>query len=237
VLPSRRAAITAGVDGVVKEVLRREGDRVAAGEVVATLKDEGYRATLAETAAALAIAEGDIARHTEEGDAAAMFEARSRRDQALARRALAEEQLGKTQLRAPVAGVLVTPHIEQRIGQALARGAELAVVADAGSVTAEVAVPESEAALLKAGQPVALKMNSFPTRVFRGAVERVGAELRQEGEESFVIAEARVENPDAALKAGMLGTGKVSAGTRPLGYALLRKPLRYLWLKIWPLLP
>lgn len=237
VLPSRRAAVTAGVDGVVREVLHREGDRVQAGDVVAVLKDEAYRATLAQASAALAIAESDIARHTQEGDAAAMFEARSRRDEEKARQALAEEQLGKTLLRAPVAGILVTPHIEQRIGQALARGTEFALVADAGSVTAEVSIPESDAALLKTGQPVALKLNAYPTRVFRGSVERVGAELRQEGEESFVIAEARVENRDAQLKAGMLGTGKVSSGTKPLGYALLRKPLRYLWLKIWPALP
>jgi RND family efflux transporter MFP subunit len=237
VLPSRRASITAAVDGVVKEVLRREGDRVAAGDVVATLKDEGYRAGLAEAGAALAIAESDVARHTQEGDAASMFEARSRRDEQRARRALAEEQLARTVLRAPVAGVLITPHIEQRVGQALARGAELAIVADTGTVTAEVAVPEAEAALVQAGQPVALKMNPFPTRVFRGKVERVGAELRQEGEESFVIAEARVENPSEALRAGMLGSGKVATTTRPLGYALFRKPLRYLWLKLWPLLP
>ncbi len=237
VLPARRAAVTAAVDGVVKEVLRREGDRVAAGDVVATLKDESYRAALAEASAALAIAESDVAQHTQEGDAAAMFEARTRRDEQRARRALAEERLARTILRAPVSGVLITPHIEQRVGQALERGAELAIVADTGTVTAEVAVPESDAALVAAGQPVALKMNPFPTRVFRGAVERVGAELRQEGDQSFVIAEARVENPGDALRAGMLGTGKVAAATRPLGYALFRKPLRYLWLKIWPLLP
>ena len=236
-LPARRATVTAGVDGVVKEVLRREGDRVEAGDVVATLKDEAYRATLAEAAAALAIAESDIARHTQQGDAAAMFEARSRRDEQRARRALAEEQLSKTQLRAPAAGILVTPHIEQRVGQALSRGAEFAIIADTARVTAEVAVPESEAALVHTKQAVALKMNPFPNRVFRGSVDRLGAELRQEGEASFVIVEAGVENPDGLLKAGMLGMGKVSAKTRPLGYALLRKPLRYLWLKIWPLLP
>ena len=237
VLPERRAAVTAAVDGVVKEVLHREGDRVAAGDVIATLKDEAYRAALAEARAGLAIAESDVAQHTQEGDAAAMFEARARRDEQRARRALAEEQLARTALRAPVAGVLITPHIEQRVGQALARGAELAIVADTDSVTAEVAVPESDAALVEPGQPVALKMNPFPTRVFRGSVVRVGAELRQEGGESFVIAEAKVDNGGDALRAGMLGVGKIAARTRPLGYALFRKPLRYLWLKIWPLLP
>jgi RND family efflux transporter MFP subunit len=236
-LPARRAAITAAVDGVVREVLHREGDRVAAGEVVATLKDEVYRAALAEATAALAIAESNVAQHTQEGDAGAMSEAQSRREELRARRALAEEQLAKTLLRAPAAGVLVTPHIEQRVGQALARGAEFAVVADAGTVTAEVAVPESDAALVKPGQSIAFKLNPYPTRVFRGELRRVGAELRQEGEESFVIAEAAVPNPDLTLRAGMLGTAKVSVGARPLGAALLRKPLRYLWLKIWPLLP
>jgi RND family efflux transporter MFP subunit len=237
VLPVRRAAVTAGVDGVIKEVLHREGDRVADGEVVATLNDEQYRAALAEASAALAIAESDVARYTQDGNAAAMFEARARREEQRARRAFAEEQLAKTSLRAPAAGILVTPHIEQRIGQALVRGAEFAIVADTARVTAEVAVPESDAALVRADQPVALKMNPFPTRVFRGKVERVGAELRQEGEESFVIVEARIENADGALRAGMLGMGKVSAATRPIGYAFLRKPSRYFWLKIWPMLP
>jgi RND family efflux transporter MFP subunit len=236
-LPGRRVAVNAGVDGVVKEVLRREGDRVQEGEVIATLKDESYQASLAAARSALAIAESEVALHTQTGDAGAMFEAQSRRDELRAKRALAEEQLAKTLLRAPAAGVLVTPHIEQRVGQALSRGAELAVVADAESVTAEVAMPEDDATLVKAGQPVALKMNPFPTRVFRGEVRRVGAELRQEGKESFVIAEARVPNADLSLRAGMLGTAKVSVGTRQLGAALLRKPLRYLWLKIWPMLP
>jgi RND family efflux transporter MFP subunit len=237
VLPARRAAITAAVDGVVREVLHREGDRVEAGDVVATLKDEAYRANLAEAGAALAIAESDVARYTQEGDAAAMFEARSRRDEQRARKALAEEQLARTQLRAPVAGILITPHMEQRVGQAFARGAELAIVADTGSVTAEIAVPEADAALVHAGQPAALKMNPFPTRVFRGSIERVGAELRQEGEESYVLAETRIDNPGDALRPGMLGRGKVASLTRPLGYAIFRKPLRYLWLKLWPLLP
>ncbi len=237
VLPERRAAVTAGVDGIVREVLHREGDRVRQGDVVATLKDESYLAAVAEVQAALDIAESEVARHTQEGDAAAMFEARSRRDEQRARLAFAEEQLSKTHLAAPIAGVIVTPHIEQRVGQALSRGAEFAVIADVGTVTAEVAVPEADAALVRTGEAVALKMNPFPTRVFRGEVRRVGVELRQEGEQSFVIAEARVPNPEQALRAGMLGTAKVSAGHRQLVVAILRKPLRYFWLKIWPLLP
>jgi multidrug resistance efflux pump len=210
---------------------------VAAGEVIATLKDEGYAAALAEARAALRIAESQVAQHTQEGDAAAMFAARSRQEELAARVALEEERLSRTRLRAPIAGVLVTPHIEERVGQSLSAGMELAVVADVETVLAEVAVPEADAALLAPGGAVGLKMNPFPTRTFRGEARRVAAELRQEGEQTFVIVEARVFDADRLLRAGMLGRGKISVGTRRLITAIFRKPLRWLWLKIWPWLP
>ncbi|HSS44182.1 MAG TPA: GAF domain-containing protein, partial [Thermoanaerobaculia bacterium] len=101
VLPGRRAAVTAGVDGAVQEVLHREGDRVEAGEVIATLKDESYRAGLAQARAAFEIAQSEMARQREAGNAAGMFEAQSRRDELLARIALEQERLARTQLRAP----------------------------------------------------------------------------------------------------------------------------------------
>jgi multidrug efflux pump subunit AcrA (membrane-fusion protein) len=111
------------------------------------------------------------------------------------------------------------------------------VVADLQTVTAEVAVPESDVALVRSGEKAALKFNPYPGRLFRGSVDRVGARLRQDGEERFLIAEVSIPNPDGALKTGMLGTGKVSVGTRSVFTALFRRPARYLWNKIWPLLP
>ena len=237
VLPGKRASVTSLVDGVVSAVLHREGDRVEAGEVIATLKTEPYEAALARARSDLALAETDIARSRQEADAAAVFDGESRKREAIAGIALAEDSLARTRLTAPAAGVIVTPRIEERVGQLLSRGAELCVVADLQSVIAEVAVPESEVALVKAGQKTALKFNPYPGRLFRGSVERVAARLRQDGEERFLIAEVAIPNADAQLKTGMLGTGKVSVGTRRVITALFRRPARYLWNKIWPLLP
>jgi RND family efflux transporter MFP subunit len=237
ILPARRASVTAGVEGVIASVVKHEGDRVAAGDVIARLKDEAYQANLAEARAGLAIAESEVARHRESADAAAMFEAQARRDELRAKIALASEEVARTHLTAPVAGIIVTPRIEERVGQLLRRGEELCVVADVALVTAEVAVPESDIPLVRAGQPVTLKINPYPTRTFPGTVARLGAHVREEGEDRFLIAEVRAENPDGLLKTGMLGTGKVWAGRRSIATLLLRKPARYLWKKIWPLLP
>jgi RND family efflux transporter MFP subunit len=236
-LPGHRAAVTSLVDGVVKTVLRREGDTVAAGEVIATLKDESYNASLAEARTAHGIAASEVARARQEGDAAAISDAEARRNQALARIALDEDRLARTLLRAPSSGVILTPRIEERVGQFLARGAELCVVADVHTITAEVAVPESDASLVQAGQKVVLKFNPYAGRTFRGTVARVAARIREEGNERFLIAEASIPNPNGILKTGMLGTGKISVGTRRVITAIFRRPTRYLWSKIWPLLP
>ncbi|HEY7575138.1 MAG TPA: efflux RND transporter periplasmic adaptor subunit, partial [Thermoanaerobaculia bacterium] len=237
ILPGSRASVTAGVDGVVAAVSKHEGDRVAAGEVIAVLRDEAYAAALAESSAALSIASADVARQREAGDAGAMFEAQSRREELEARIALAREELGRTRLRAPVAGIIVTPRIEERVGQFFRRGEELCVIADVGTVTAEVAVPEEDLSLVQPDQRVSMKINTYPTRTFEGQVARLGARVREQGEDRFLIAEVRAENRDGLLKTGMLGTGKIWAGRRSIATLILRKPARWLWRKIWPLLP
>jgi len=236
-VPGRKIPVTATVEGIVASVERREGDRVAAGDVVATLKDDAYRAAEVEARAAEQIAEADVARHRAEGNAGAAGQAAARRDEMRARAAWAEERLAGTRLRAPEAGIVLTPRLDERVGQLLAAGAELAVLAETSALLVEVAVPEDDAMRVKPGQPVSMKMNSYPTRVFRGSVSRVGAVIHAEAGNRFVIAETRVENPEDLLKPGMLGKAKISTGRRPIVVALLRRPARWAAVKLWPLLP
>ncbi|MEP6802094.1 MAG: GAF domain-containing protein [Acidobacteriota bacterium] len=236
ILPGRRAAVTTGVDGTIRSVLHREGDFVPAGEVIATLDPESYRSALADARSAYQIAESDVAKFQEAGDSGAMFDAASRRDEMKAKLAFEEDRFERTSVRAPVAGTIVTPRIEERVGQLLTRGTELCVIADLGTVLAEVAIPETDASLVRRGQFVALKLNPYPTRTFRGKITRPGSHVRQEGDESFVIAEATVENPKD-LQTGMQGVAKVSAERGPIAVAIFRKPVRWIWRKIWPILP
>jgi RND family efflux transporter MFP subunit len=237
VLPGRRAAVTSLVDGVIGSVSRREGDIVGAGDTIATLQSNRYEADVAAARTALEIAESDVSRAAQEGDAGAVADAKARQREARARLALEQERMGWTTLRSPVEGVIATARIDERVGQFLPRGAEFCVVADLTTITAEIAVPESEALLVRPGQKTVLKFNAYPGRTFQGAVRRVAPRVREEGPDRFLIAEAAIPNPGGLIKTGMLGRGKISAGTRPLVVVLFRKPVRYLWTKLWPLLP
>lgn len=237
VVPGLRGTVTAGVDGVVRSVLRREGDPVARGEVVATLEPSIYQASLADAQAEYQIAESEVSRFREAGDSAAMFEASAKRDELKARIALEEDRFANTSLRAPLGGVIVTPRIEERVGQFLKKGSELCVVADTRNVFAEVAVPEVEASRISVGEAVAFKLNTYPTRTFHGEITRVGSFIRDDGKDRFLVCEAKADNPGGLLKTGMLGKAKVSTGNVPIAVAIFRKPLRYFWNKLWPLFP
>ncbi|MEO8430306.1 MAG: GAF domain-containing protein [Acidobacteriota bacterium] len=237
VVPGRRSAVTAGVDGVVRTVRHREGDVVAAGEVLGTLNDEAHQAALAEARAARQIAAGELARARAAGNAATSFQAESRIRELDARVAMEEEQLADTELKAPTAGVIITPRLEERVGQNLERGAEFCVVADVATLTAEIAVAEEDSSLILPGQAVAIKLNPYPTRTFPGVVSRIGARVRQEEKERFVIVEARLDNRQASIKTGTVGSGKIRAGSRSIATLVLRKPARWFYAKIWPLLP
>jgi RND family efflux transporter MFP subunit len=238
ILPGRRSAVTAGVDGTVKSVLHREGDTVQAGEVIATLDPEVYQAALADARAGYMIAAAEALRFQEVADSANMFEAQSKRDELKARIALEEDRLARTSLRAPATGTIVTPRIEDRVGQYLTKGTELCVLADVGSgVLAEVAVPEEDVSLVRQGQRVALKLNPYPTRLFHGTVTRPGSYVREGEKERFLVAEVQIEDHAGLLKTGMQGKAKISTKRIPLIAAILRDPVRWLWNKVWPILP
>jgi multidrug resistance efflux pump len=196
-----------------------------------------YRAALADAQSALAIADSDVARYREAADSAALFEATSKREEMKAKIALEEDRLARTQLVSPAAGVIVTPRIEERVGQYLTKGSEFCVVADVGTVMVEVAVPENDASLIQAGERAAIKLNPYPTRLFHGTVTRPGSHVREEDKDRFIVAEVRIENADGQLKTGMQGKAKVSTVRVPLIAAIFREPVRWVWNKIWPLLP
>jgi len=111
-------------------------------------------------------------------------------------------------------------------------------------IAVEMNVAESEVALVRPGNTVALKLNSFPTSTFQGRVERLSAEtITAEGEQFFVV-RAVFRNPGGQILDGMVGRGKVSAhggwfdsSWYPVGYVLLRSPFNWAWQKAWVMIP
>ena len=95
-------------------------------------------------------------------------------------------------------------------------------------------VPEDQIGRLRLGQPVAVKVMSFPTRTFRGRVSEVGwrgqANLRGR---TFFTVRAEVDNLDRHLRPGMTGLAKATVGRRSAAELLLAPLWRSLSMRLW----
>jgi len=135
---------------------------------------------------------------------------------------------------------VVTPKVEEKVGELLEKGAVFCELVDAQRLALEMNVPETAIDLVHPGAPVTLKLNAFPTRTFAGTVERVSAQaVPIDGAQHFVV-RALFDNPDLTARTGMVGRAKIGAvggwadsGWYPVGYVLLRGPARWFWRTAW----
>jgi RND family efflux transporter MFP subunit len=244
VVPADRRMVTAEVAGVVKRVLVREGQAVTTGTVLAELDASDDRVNLERAQIALAQSRREWEEAEARGDWGAADRARLAARTHQAELELYRLRVEKTRIMAPFSGVVVTPKVEERVGKLLALGEPFCEVVDLQPMAAEMNVPEAEIDLVRPGAPVRLKLNAFPSFTFSGTVERLSAQtVSAEGEQFFVV-RAVFPNPGGKARDGMVGRAKISAGGGwggsgwyPIGYVLLRTPVRSAWRKVWSWLP
>jgi RND family efflux transporter MFP subunit len=226
------ATVAAPVEGNVDKVYVHEGQRVAAGEVLGALNDWQWRANLAAAEAKYQLAMLEMEDDLAHGSARAGTD-RANVNYLRSEAAEARARLESAQLRSPIAGIVVTPNLENAAGEHLDAGAPFAQVLDLNSAVVRIAVPERDAELLRSGQPAAIKLDSYPQRTWHDAVAVVSPQAAAgDGERTFSV-KVPVPNDDAALHVGMSGKGKISIGWRPAGYVLLRQPALWIWQTLW----
>jgi RND family efflux transporter MFP subunit len=244
VVPAERRVVSAEVNGVIQSVPVREGQRVHAGEVVASLVDSDYRVLLEGAITNLGLAR----RQLEDAEARRDWTAASQAQISMALHQaevdLYSEKVDKTQLRAPIDGVIVTPKVEEKVGQMLKMGEAFCEVVDEDRMAVEMNVPETDVQWLYPGANVALKLNALPTQTVVGQVERVSPQTITAENEQFFITRAVFPNPGHAARAGMAGQAKITAaggwfqsGWYPVGFVMLRAPASWGWRKAWSLIP
>lgn len=224
--------IAAPVDGNVTAVFAHEGQRVEAGQVLASMNDLQWRMDLSSAEAryqsAVLTMQASLARGAAQAGAD-----RAQAEYLRAEADRARTKIEQAQLRSPIAGIVMTPSLQNAAGEHLDAGAAFAQVLDLSSAVVDIAIPQSNAALLTAGQNAVVKLDSYPQRSWRGRVAVVSPQAQAgDGVRTFA-ARVPLSNNDAILRAGMTGRAKVSIGYRPAGYVLLRGPALWAWQTLW----
>src|ERR1700728_553291 len=233
VAPLRTAQVQPEVEGVVRRVNVREGDHITQGQVLAELADWDYQTQLAQAQAKYQTARLQMNHALHVGDGTEAGVQRVQADFWKSEVTRDQDLLDKTQLRSPIDGVVATPHVENMLGRRLQYGDTFAEIVDTSRTIVDVAIDESDAPLMRTGEQAAIKLNSFPTQVFRGNVMLVSPKGALLGDERFFFARVAISNQTREIRAGMEGRVKVRFGWYPSGYVLFRRPLVWVYTQFW----
>ncbi|RVU46248.1 efflux RND transporter periplasmic adaptor subunit [Rubrivivax rivuli] len=226
--PERRADLRAEVAAVVLQVMKENGDTVNAGDTLMKLDDTAIRDSLSSAEEALRAStqafeqvERQVARlKTLQAQGMtstqALEDAEVRRNNAQsdlvaarARVVSARQQMARTVVRAPFAGVV--SERKASVGDTVQVGRELVKVIDPRSMRFEGLVSADRMHELKLGQPVSFRVNGFAQGDFTGKVQRIEAAANAVTRQVEVIV-AFATPAQAPRVAGLFAEGRVETG-------------------------
>ncbi len=147
-----------------------------------------------------------------------------------------QSQLERLRIVSPLAGVVTTHRLKERLGNNLKKGELLAEVHQLQTVNAEIAVPEKEISEVQVGQPVVLKARAYLDQSFRGKVISISpvATVPTNGlpQRSFLVV-TELDNRTQALRPEMSGNAKISCGARRLYEIVFRRLIRFIRVEFW----
>lgn len=182
---------------------KRFEDLFAEGAVSASQRDSA-RTQDDMAAATLRWAEAQA-----ESDAQAVQTAAAAVEQARAGLELARKRVEDTEVRSPMKGA-----VKQRLvsaGDGIREKTPMLVLVATDPLKLQGTVPERFAPEVKVGQPVAVTLEAYPGRTFRGKVSRLSPSV--DPQTRTLALEALLENPDGRLKPGFFAKGQVLART------------------------
>jgi HlyD family secretion protein len=192
-----------------------ESVRNAANERLALTREGARRQDIAEAQAQVETAQAGVnvaeaARKEVEIQAAVLASAQAMEKQLRAELQTAKTQLGYTEIRSPMSGVVLTKNVE--VGEFVNPGTPVVTLANIEELWMNIYIPETQTGLVKLEQDVRVSVDSFPHETFKGKITFVSSEseftpktILTEEERIKLVFRAKValENTQQRLKPGM----------------------------------
>ena len=226
-------AIAAPIDGFIKSADARAGDTVAAGDLLGTLDDGDLNLERLKWSTMRQQLVSESREAVAQGNRAEVSIIAARIDQADAELRLLDEQLARTRINAPFAGVVIEGDLSQSLGTPVSRGDVLFRVAPLADYRVVLKVDERDVAAIKEGQAGTLVLASMPDRQWPLEVERITSVSSAESGENYFRVEAALRAEGSSLRPGMEGVGKIELGEARLAWIWSRELISWVRLQIW----
>lgn len=239
--------------GFVQEILRREGDRVTRGEVVARLRSPVLESLLATQKDALREADTRLNQAQNE-DKVQHYEAFLRqKSEILAGLEEIEERMEQLQLRAGTDGLVLTRNLKDQMGRYLKPGDTYCTIGPEGDYEVLIPLSEREARFVETGDSARLRLAGLPEETFHGRITQkplttisgelpaaltarrggdVASTVDTSGSEKIMekqwFAVLRLDEESGLLRPGMTGRVQIDCGTSTIGRLLGQNMLDFI---------
>jgi len=168
-------------------------------------------------------------------------------------------ELKLVDIRSPIAGEIVTAHLDRRRGHHVEPGDLIAIVQDDSVLRAEIAATEDAAVYIRAGQPVNIRLWGTNGKLITGRVQRVSTVALDAGELNarrvrtdrenlgqstlhptaahYIRVYAEIDPPGYPLVSDMTGYARITIGPDYFWRALSRPIIRFIRVEMWSWLP
>jgi len=229
----RQRAAVAPFAGFIKDAPIRAGAMVKEGDVLAVLDDRDYRLDLLRWTSErqrLDQQQRQALAERKRTDAAVL---QARLDQVQAQIKLAMAKLARTEIRAPIAGQVISGDLSQKLGSPVDQGALLYEIAPLDSYRVVLRVAERDMPLVKVGQKGRLLLAGANATELDFVLTNVTAVAEaKDGVNTFRV-EAALGPTAADLRPGMEGVAKVEIGERSLLWTWLRPVIEWARVFVW----
>lgn len=209
------------VPGLVETINFESGQMVEEGDVLVQIDDDREQAELPGLEARANLARSNLQRTRSliERDLTSeenLETALSQLQEAESAVASLEATIAKKAIRAPFDGTLGIRQINE--GQFLPAGTAIVTLQHLDKLYADFTLPEKFLDRVSVGQPVEVRVSTWPDRVFEGRINAVSVKV-DVSSHNFA-AQATIDNPDHLLRPGMFADVAALAGDRRTVVAL-----------------
>ncbi len=150
---------------------------------------------------------------------------------------LHQKAVENAQVKAPIAGRVLSGKLRYAVGDFLQRGELLATVEDSSQLLVEIRLPETDVGTITIGAKAWAKAWAFPDAGYSGVVREIAPSAEKNDYGKVVRVLMTIDRPDGKLLPEMTGYAKVEADRVPLIVAFTRPLLRFFLIEFWSWLP